>query len=472
VTSQPVPHGSWSDVFRRDRVPAIVVLAGGVLLHSMNVLMLATVLPSIVGEMGGATMMAWPTTAYLASSIIAATCTGLITTSLGARATFAIGTLIFGIGALACALAPSMAIVVSGRFVQGLGGGMLTAVPYVLVRTTLPENLWARAIGLLSSMWSISILVGPMAGGAFARFDNWRGSFYTVAAIAAVLAVVALRVLPRATSSATGGKRPSIPGGRVALICLAIAILSSAAVVIEPFAKAALIVSAIAALILMMRLDRRAEAPLLPSDAFSLFTTTGLGLWMVLLLAIAYSPLLIYVPIFLQRLHGLDPLASGYVAAGTSIGWTLASIVVAGAAGAWPNRLILGGPLLMAVSLLFTAWLTAPGPIAALCVAVTAVGIGIGLPWSFIAERVMRGAREGEGTISATAVVTVQQMGFALGGAIAGLSANSSGLTTTLEQAGVLNAAFWTTAVFVVPAALAAMVSVRLVRMAPPLAGR
>ena len=49
MTSQPVPHGSWSEVFRRDRVPAIVVLAGGVLLHSMNVLMLATVLPSIVG---------------------------------------------------------------------------------------------------------------------------------------------------------------------------------------------------------------------------------------------------------------------------------------------------------------------------------------------------------------------------------------------------------------------------------------
>jgi MFS family permease len=470
MTSDRIPHGSWSDVFRRDRVPAIVVLSGGVLLHSMNVLMLATVLPSIVGEMGGATMMAWPTTAYLASSIVAATCTGLITTSLGARATFAIGTLIFGVGALACALAPSMAVVVSGRFVQGLGGGMLTAVPYVLVRTTLPENLWARAIGLLSSMWSVSILVGPMVGGAFARFDFWRGAFYTVAAIAALLAVVALRVLPRAT--AASDKRPAIPGGRVALICAAIAILSSAAIVADPLAKAALIVTAVAALILMMRVDRRAEAPLLPSDAFSPFTTTGLGLWMVLLLAIAYSPLSIYVPIFLQRLHGLDPLASGYVAAGTSIGWTLASIVVAGAAGAWPNRLILGGPLLMAVSLLFTAWLTAPGPIAALCVAVTAVGIGIGLPWSFIAERVMRGAREGEGTIGATAVATVQQMGFALGGAIAGLSANSSGLTTTLEQAGVLNAAFWTTAVFVVPAALAAMVSVRLVRMAPPLAGR
>src|SRR5215470_12793099 len=109
----------WSDVLKAERLPALAVLLGGVLLHSMNVLIVATVLPSIVADVGGATMMSWPTTAFLASSIVAATCTGLLTVAVGARNTFCAGALIFGIGALVCAHATSMAHVIGGRFVQG-----------------------------------------------------------------------------------------------------------------------------------------------------------------------------------------------------------------------------------------------------------------------------------------------------------------------------------------------------------------
>src|SRR5229473_2102639 len=82
------------------------------------------------------------------------------------------GALIFGSGALVCALAPSMAQIVAGRFVQGFGGGLLTAMAYVLVRNTFPDNLWARAMALISGAWSLSILVGPLVGGVFARYGD------------------------------------------------------------------------------------------------------------------------------------------------------------------------------------------------------------------------------------------------------------------------------------------------------------
>ena len=121
-------------------LPAVAVLVGGVLLHSMNVLMLATVLPSVVDNLGGATLMSWTSSAFLASSIVAATCTGYLTSILGARTVFCTGAAIFGLGALTCALAPTMGQVVAGRFVQGFGGGLLTAMAYVLVRSTFPET--------------------------------------------------------------------------------------------------------------------------------------------------------------------------------------------------------------------------------------------------------------------------------------------------------------------------------------------
>src|SRR5207302_6802691 len=187
--------------------------------------------------------------------------------------------------------------------------------------------------------------------------------------------------------------------------------------------KVALIVLAIAALSVMLAIDRRSRAPLLPSDAFSLRSKTGVGLWLILLLPVTYSPLQIYVPIFLQRLHGFDPLSAGYAVAGASLGWTAATLATAGAQGRWPDRLILAGPVVMAIGLAAIAYLTALPPGYAVVPAVILVGVGIGGCWAFVAQRTMSEAKKGDETVAASSVATVQQMGFALGAALAGLAA-------------------------------------------------
>jgi MFS family permease len=454
----------WGALLRPAWLPAVAVLVGGVLLHSMNVLMLATVLPSVVEEVGGATLMSWTSSAFLASSIVAATCTGYLTAIVGARNVFCAGALIFGAGALTCALAPSMGQIVAGRFVQGFGGGLLTAMAYVLVRNTFPDTLWARAVALLSGAWSLSILVGPLTGGVFARYGDWRGAFFSVAGIACVLAAVAFRALPRTLSSAA---RPRVPGLRVALICTAIAAMSLTAVAAHPVAKVALFAGALMVLVLALMADRRAAAPLLPSDAFSLHSATGIGLWLALLVSIAYSPLQIFMPIFLQVLHGLDPLGAGYMVAGASFGWTGVSIVVAGASPGRTDRLLIAGPLMMGLGLLAIAVLTPLEPAPLVFPAIVLTGAGIGCCWAFIAQRVMTGARKGEEDRAASSVATVQQTGFALGAALAGLAANAAGLSAGLNRADIAAAAFWVPASFVVAALAAIIMGHRLARHWP-----
>ncbi len=339
----------WGVLLRREWLAALAVLLGGILLHSMNVLMLATVLPTIVGELGGASLMSLPSTAFLASSIVAATCAGLITATFGARNTYCTGAAIFSAGAVLISLAPAMGWIIAGRFVQGFGGGLIAGVAYVLVRSTFPEAAWARAISLLSGMWSVAILVGPLVGGVFARYGHWRGAFVAVSIIAVVLTLGAFRWLPSTRPVTTGKAR--FPGVRLAFICAAIASASSAAVTSLPLAKAGLIALAVALLAAMLRLDRKASAPLLPGDAFSFSTPTGVGMWLILLTAVAYSPLQIFIPIFLQSLHGLDPLSAGYGVACASLGWTAAALLAAGAPDVWRARFILIGPFTMAVSL-------------------------------------------------------------------------------------------------------------------------
>lgn len=454
----------WSALLKREWIPLLVALVGGVLLHSMNVLMLATVLPSIVADVGGAAMVSWPTTAFLASSIVAATCTGHLTVRLGARSAFCAGALVFGIGALVCAVAPTMGVVVAGRFVQGFGGGVLSAMAYVLVGRSFPEPVWPRVAALLSGAWSMAVLVGPMLGGAFATWGNWRGSFYAVTVLAALLAIVAARALPRARAEKAGAAR-TIPGGRVALICLAIATMSTASVVVLPSTKAGLFLGAVALLVTMIILDRRSTAPLFPSDAFSLGTVTGIAMWFCLLVSVAYSPLSIFIPIFLQSLHGFDPLAAGYTVAGASMGWTVASLVVAGRAPRVAGRLLVLGPLAMAAGLAGVALLMSQ-PVLVLPAFIALVGVGIGTCWGFGVQRLMGGARRGEAELAASAVATVQQSGFALGAAAAGIVATLAGFSRDLSAQDVTGAAFWVPMAFAPAALLAAVVGVRLAMLA------
>lgn len=455
----------WSALLKREWLPLLVALVGGVLLHSMNVLMLATVLPSIVEEVGGTSMMSWPTTAFLASSIVAATCTGHLTARLGARTAFCAGALVFGIGALICAVAPSMGVVVAGRFVQGFGGGVLSAMAYVLVGNAFPEPMWPRVAALLSGAWSMSVLVGPMVGGAFATWGNWRGAFYAVTVLAGLLAIVAARALPRARAE-RGGPVRAMPVGRVVLICLAIAVMSTASVVSLPLTKAGLFLTAVALLIGMILLDRRSKAPLFPSDAFSLGSVTGVAMWFALLVSIAYSPLSIFVPIFLQSLHGFDPLAAGYTVAGASMGWTVSSIVVSGWSLRAAGRLLVAGPFAMAAGLAGVAWQMTAQPVLVLPALIALVGLGIGACWGFGVQRLMGGARPGEGDLAASAVATVQQTGFALGAAAAGIIASLSGLSRGLSTHGVASAAFWVPVGFVPVAILATVVGGRLALLA------
>jgi MFS family permease len=463
MLQDPVREG-WRSLLRREWMPTLAVLLGGVLLQSMNVLMLTTVLPSIVGELGGVAMLSWPTTAFLALSIVAASCAGMLAAAVGARAAYCLGVTTFGLGALLCSLAPTMGWIVAGRLIQGFGGGLEVAVAYVVVRGTFPEAVWSRTIALMSGSWSMSVLIGPLVGGMFARFGNWRGAFDATAVTAGVLVIAAFFSLPP-LASVRRTPAPRVPVGRVALICVAIAGTSSASIVEQPFSKAGLIAVAIAALAAMLRLDRVAVAPLLPSDAFSLRTPTGIGLWLALLLSVTYSPLQIYVPIFLQHLHGLDPLAAGFSVASASLGWTAASLVTAGASAPWPDRLMLAGPAIMGASLMAIGLLTPHAATWLLIPAIVLLGVGIGQCWPFVAQRVMSGAKPGDETIAASSVPTVQQMGFALGAALAGLVANASGLAAGIADEGMVRAAFWVPASFVVPAAAAFLVGLRLRRL-------
>jgi len=117
---------------------------------------------------------------------------------------------------------------------------------------------------------------------------------------------------------------------------------------------------------------------------------------------------------------------------------------------------------MMGLSLALIAILAPHATIPPLILTIALLGAGIGQCWPFVAHRIMNGAKPGDEVVAASSVPTIQQMGFALGAAIAGLVADASGLSGAIADEGMVRAACWVPASFVASAILAVIMSLRL----------
>ncbi|MFJ9442985.1 MFS transporter [Kitasatospora sp. NPDC101235] len=169
--------GGWRELLSRQYAASASILAGGVALYAMNLYFTAALMPSIVAGIGGERYYAWVATGFLMAAVIASMLVSRLLDRLGAARAYVLGFLVFGAGAVVNALSPSMAALILGRVVQGLGGGLVAGLGYAVIRSALPERLWTRAAGLVSAMWGVGTLVGPSLGGFFAQLGAWRWAY-------------------------------------------------------------------------------------------------------------------------------------------------------------------------------------------------------------------------------------------------------------------------------------------------------
>ncbi|MGQ9370741.1 MFS transporter [Azospirillum sp. ST 5-10] len=460
-----VPAG-WAALFAGRNAAHSLVLGGGVLLQAVNIYVAATIMPSVVRDIGGLDYYAWSTTLFVVASILGAAVSARLLRRSGGRGAYAVAALLFGAGSLACAAAPSMAVLLAGRFVQGLGGGLLYALAYGVVRLVFPEPLWARAIGLISTLWGVATLIGPALGGVFAAAGAWRAAFWTLLPATALFAALAWATLPGTAGAREDGARPdgALPAGQLLLLSLAVLVLSAGGVGTDPSRHAAGILGALALLALLVAVERRAAVRLLPAGALRAGRAPGALYVTVALLMIGMQPE-VYVPYLLQVLHGQSPLAAGYLAALPAMGWTLGSLLGADWSGRRAERAVALGPALCLAGLaLGAAYLPAGGALVPACAGLLLVGFGIGLCWPHLVTRTIRAAAAAEQDLAAAAVTTVQLFAAALGAAAAGAAANRAGIATPGGAAGASHAAFWLFALFAVAPAAAVVTAWRGVR--------
>lgn len=150
----------------------------------------ATAMPTVARALDGLSSYAWAFNGYLVSSLVAMVVAGEWNDRVGPRLPLITGAVLFAIGATLAGCAWSMPILVFGRVIQGLGGGLAVVSVYVVLGRAYPDELRARAFTLLSAAWVVPSIVGPFIAGFLTDHISWRSVFWLV--VPFTLAVVLL----------------------------------------------------------------------------------------------------------------------------------------------------------------------------------------------------------------------------------------------------------------------------------------
>jgi len=401
--------------YPRNRAAALAVLCAMALMIVLDSTIVAVALPAVQADLGfSAAGLAWVVNGYLVGFAGLLLLAGRLGDLVGARAVFLTGLVVFTLASLLCGSADSAALLIAGRFVQGVGGALASAVIFSLIVRLYPEPAaQARAIGVYSFTQAGGAAFGFVAGGLLTEAAGWPWIFLVNVPIGALVLAGALRAVPREAGLGLGAGT-DVAGAALITVGLSAGVY---AIVDGSAAYGSLAVLLVAAFLVRQRFARRPLVPLrvlrsrrllIACAALVLIFATGMGFQFVNAL-------------FLQRVLGLDAVGTGLAFVPTPIVIGLMSLFVAprltGRFGAKPV-LLAGLAALAAGLLLLTRMPVGAAYATEVLPGLVVMGLGIGVVIPAIIMLAMAGAApEDTGLVSGLAN-TAQQAGAALGLAV------------------------------------------------------
>ncbi|MCK1144488.1 MFS transporter [Providencia stuartii] len=437
----------WRTLLTGKNLCLTLALSGGICLHAINVYITITTLPSVVRDIGGIDFYAWNTTLFILSSIISSALTSRLLNYFGPRKSYGLATLIFLIGSMVCAMTPSMPIMLLGRVIQGVGGGILLTLSYSMVHIVFAQHLWSRVLAMMSSMWGMATLLGPALGGIFAEYDVWRGAFWCLVVAGIPYLWLTWRVLPAQNPNEQCPQQP-IPLQALLLLSFAVLAISLGSLSQDKFIPIGGMLIAILLCVRLVIIERRGHNTLFPHGTFH-FSAQLAPIYLTMALLGLSVQTEVFVPYFLQILHGVAPLLSGYLAALVGAGWSSAAILSSSFKPTIAVRIIRLGPLFTLIGLITLALFMTKIiqleqlQIWIICLALFITGASIGAAWPHLLTRVLQVSVGSESQKASSAITTLQLFSTAFGASLAGMIANLAGLSVPGGMDGAKSASLW-----------------------------
>ena len=163
---------------RTHRGLTVVALLLGMFLAAMEMTVVSTAMPTVVGELGGLHLYAWAFSGYMLTATVTVPIYGKLADLKGRKPVMLAGLALFLLGSSACGLSGSMWQLVAARAVQGLGAGAIQPIALTIVGDLFDVRERGRMQGIFGAVWGIAGLAGPLLGGAIIHLASWRWVFF------------------------------------------------------------------------------------------------------------------------------------------------------------------------------------------------------------------------------------------------------------------------------------------------------
>ncbi|MEU3958778.1 MFS transporter [Streptomyces buecherae] len=327
-------------------------------LAALDSTIISTVVPQIVGDLGGFSVFSWLFSGYLLAVTVSLPVYGKLSDTFGRKPVLLVGIALFLVGSLLCATAWNMASLIAFRVVQGLGGGALQGTVQTIAADLYPHRERAKIQARLSTVWATSAVAGPALGGLIATYADWRWIFLVNLPVGAVALLLVVRHLheparaPQASTERTGDgrtggrrtdgrrtggrragggrERPRVDwAGALGIFCSGSLLLTALVQggVAWPWLSTpslCLLAASAACAAGTVVIERRAAEPIIPGWVWRRRTIAAVNLSLGGLGLLMIAPT-VFLPTYAQSVLGLSPTAAGFVLSVMTLSWPISA---------------------------------------------------------------------------------------------------------------------------------------------------
>lgn len=369
----------------KQKITIMIAIITAMFFAAINQTIIGIAMPRIIAKLGGMEYYSWAITIYLLTSTVASVLVGKLSDIYGRKPFLLSGIGLFMLGALLSGFSTDIIQLITYRAIQGAGAGIIMSIAFTAMGDLYEPRERAKWSGIMSSVFGISSVAGPLMGGYIVDHFDWHWVFWIFLPLGVIAFALIWINFPKVEKQA--GESVDYLGSIFMTLTIVPMLLAFSWAGNGPDKYAwgswqimGLFALAIVALVILIWVETKAKSPLLPLGLFknSVFTVSNL---VAFFLNAGMMGAIIYVPFFVQGVKGISPTIAGYVTMPMSI----ALLITAAISGQFMTKtgkykkMAIFGLLVMTLGMVLMYFMDPATSVYLLMLYMVILGLGIGI---------------------------------------------------------------------------------------------